>query len=376
MQYKSPLTHPCPDVEIKQGSPAIKKPAREDILQFPEKAFQIVEDIFTLQEQKQDFFSLEWMKDRHFLLCGATGYGLGANLACAVLAHLGEKGSLTILARDLKSSINYHTGLCLEKKALEKGVSFQRLNSGISLEPSSVQPVIEALKGRKAKDIIVINTVAYAFSGLFPGFPPIFVKDLDENDDLIQWQLAELNEKQVQINQEVMGDASIRFPGSLEEAGITLSASVFCDWRGSLDKVSRMPEAREYGRQGAYSTSLYIPKQRIQNYVKESVFCCHRYLADVFFPIMDTPALRFLPGGRLIFLLMNGIMKRNGFQEKKVSYLALELLHTLGRDISRQSFNPFPRFHCQESQFDILFFHVLEKLNNKKDDLFFYKNWI
>ncbi|MCK5708557.1 MAG: hypothetical protein KAI43_12985 [Candidatus Aureabacteria bacterium] len=375
MIASSPYISSFPEIDVYENGPSLIRPSKDDSLTFENKAEQIINNIISEQKKESLRFSLEWMKDRHFLLIGATGYGLGACIACKLIEQL-SSGSVTIVSRDLKNSLSYHTAIQLKKNAEKKGIAFEWLNTGISTNGKGFTNISQALTKLKAKKNIYINTVAYAFSGVLPGYPPIFIKDLDENEKLIQWKLETLNEKQISVNNEIMGLTSINLPGALKEQGINIDMSVFSDWRGSLDKISRLPEMYEYGRQGAYSTSLHIPKKIIQERINKDLFLTKDIMLDAFYPIMDTPALLFLPGGHLIKRLMNKIMKKSGVNQKKVSLLALELLDYLGKVITNKKFNPFPRFDLYESQFDLEFFYMLEKINNSSNSPFYYKNWI
>jgi hypothetical protein len=371
----SPYAKPFAGLEIREGGPLLKRSSRDELQKFPAEAKEIIEGIRREQSSQKNDFALDWMRKRNFLLCGATGYGLGACLAACVLDNIGPEGSLTIVSRDLKNSFNYHTALYLQETAAAKGVKFTWANTGLSSDDNGFKTLAGILR-KQGRDFIYVNTVAHAFSGLLPGMAPVYVKDLDESGGLIQWKLQELSEKQVGVNREMMGGTSVAVPAALEREGLCADVSVFCDWRGTLDKISRVPDAAEYGRQGAYSTSLFLSKDIIQRYVMENPDRKGRIILDAFFPIMDTPALLFLPGGRLIRDLMKKIMEKNGQRPKPVSAVALELWHLVGHYIGRKMFNPFPRLDCYESQFDLPFFYLLERLNSDESSEFYYRKWI
>lgn len=101
-----------------------------------------------------------------------------------------------------------------------------------------------------------------------------------------QWQLRPLSEKELEITHFVMGEMAMHSPFMLEEHGIGVEASVFADWRGSLDKVSRNPTPHDIRSHGAYSTSLYIPKEYLQE--ASAAFGTNRKVLDIFYPMMHT----------------------------------------------------------------------------------------
>jgi hypothetical protein len=147
---------------------------------FPERARALVEETWAFQAsclERDDAYPLDWVRDRHFLLVGGTGSGLGGALATAVLNLLGDAGSLTIVARDLKRSLGYQGALVLQEKAEQAGLGerFQWLNTGAALEGERFEQIVGAVEKAGADRVVYVNTVAAAKSGRLPGGPPRFV---------------------------------------------------------------------------------------------------------------------------------------------------------------------------------------------------------
>ena len=111
----------------------------------------------------------------------------------------------------------------------------------------------------------------------------------------------------------MMGDMAVQFTDVLMDSGISVAVTAFCDWRGSLDKPSRDPAAVEYGRNGAYSTSLYLPKDAIQA-ATSAAYGTDRKVVNVFFPVMRTRALPFIPGGTTMSYVYDKLMERAGIR--------------------------------------------------------------
>ncbi len=374
----SPYTKPAPGLRIKQGAPAIPRPTQEDIERFPKDAEELLDSIWSNQKSLLDNnrYDLNWVGEAHFVLAGATGQGLGGALASAVLNLLQDSGSLTVIARDLSRSVGYHTGRLMDERAEKAGFGsrFSWINDGLALEGDNLSKIVSTLREAGAQNVVYINTVAAASSGLLPGSPPVFVKDVDE-EGLFQWELQPLNEKRIKTTQFIMGDMAVRFIDVLEQNGINIAATAFADWRGSIDFVSRDPSSVEYGRNGPYSTSLHLPKIVLQKATSDA-YNTDRLVIDFFLPVMRTRALGFIPGGSTLNHVLSKMMQLEGVQYIGIPELALGMLERIGRALTGADRNPFPRHDEHEAQFDLWFYEVLKHLNNDKTSDFYYNKWI
>lgn len=373
----SPFGQAMPGLRIKEGAPPLSKPTKEEIEAFPSEARTLLDNTWRAQEPliANGQYDLRWMEGRHLLIAGGTGPGLGGAFATALLG-VGKAASVTVLGRDLSRSLNYETGKAMQAQAEARGVSerFHWLNDGMALEGGPLEKLLSALKAVGAERVVYFNTVAAALSGMQPGMPPVFVKDVDE-EGLFQWQLRELTEKELEITRFVMGEMAVRFPAVLEANGIGVEASVFADWRGSLDKISRDPAQREYGRHGAYSTSLYLPKEYLQEDAR-SAFGASRKVLDIFYPMMRTRALPLIPGGLTIAAVNEKIMQREGVRRLDVPELALKGLDFVGKALTEGYDNPFPRTDAHDAHLDEWMFEVVARLNNDENSDFYYKHWV
>ena len=373
----SPFGQAMPGLRIKEGAPPLTKPTKEETEAFPAEARTLLDKTRSAQEAlfANDQYDLRWVEGRHILIAGGTGPGLGGAFASAILSD-GRAASLTVVGRDLSRSINYETGKAMQAQAeaLGLGERFHWLNDGMALEGGALEKLLGALRAAGAEQVVYFNTVAAAISGLQPGMAPVFVKDVD-GDGLFQWQLRELNEKELEITRFVMGEMAVRFPAVLEANGIGVEASVFADWRGSLDKASRDPAQREYGRHGAYSTSLYLPKEYLQTAAREA-FGTGRKVLDIFYPMMRTRALPLIPGGLTIAAINEKIMQKEGVRRLDVPELALQGLHFVGKALTEGYDNPFPRADAHDLYLDEWMFEVVAHLNDDENSDFYYKRWI
>lgn len=373
----SPFGQAMPGLRIKEGAPPLTKPTKEEIEAFPAEARTLRDHTWAAQAPliKSGQYDLKWVEGRHILIAGGTGPGLGGAFATALLGD-GRAASVTVVGRDLSRSINYETGKAMQAQAEAQnlGERFHWLNDGLALEGAPLEKLIQALKTAGADRVVYFNTVAAAISGLQPGMPPVFVKDADE-DGLFQWQLRELSEKELEITRFVMGEMAVRFPAVLEANGIGVEASVFADWRGSLDKVSRDPAQREYGRHGAYSTSLYLPKEYLQTDAR-AAFGTPRKVLDIFYPMMRTRALPLIPGGMTIAAVNEKIMQREGVRRLDVPELALKGLDFVGKALTEGYDNPFPRTDGHDAHLDEWMFEVVARLNDDENSDFYYKRWL
>lgn len=373
----SPFGKATPGLRIKEGAPPLTKPTKEEIEAFPSEAHTLRDNTWAAQQAllAKGHYDLRWVEGRHILIAGGTGPGLGGAFATALLGD-GRAASVTVVGRDLSRSINYETGKAMQAQAEAQnlGERFHWLNDGLALEGGPLEKLLAALKTAGAERVVYFNTVAAAISGLQPGMPPVFVKDVDDAG-LFQWQLRDLNEKELEITRFVMGEMAVRFPAVLEANGIGVEASVFADWRGSLDKISRDPAQREYGRHGAYSTSLYLPKEYLQEDAR-AAFGTGRKVLDIFYPMMRTRALPLIPGGLTIAAVNEKIMHQEGVRRLDVPELALKGLDFVGKALTQGYDNPFPRTDAHDSHLDEWMFEVVARLTDDENSDFYYKRWI
>lgn len=380
MSIESPsfFSRPAPRIPVRKGVPAIVRPTREEITKFPSEARVLLDETFKTQEilLESGDYDLKWVEGKHFLLVGGTGPGLGGAIAPAVLNLLGDRGSLTVISRDLSRSLGFSHGAELKARAEDAGFGtrFNWMNDGQALDGEGFEKILFSLKAAGADRVVYINTVAMASSGIIPGFPPVFVKDMDE-EGLFQWELPVLDERSINATKHVMGTMAVDFTDSLENAGVGVVASAFADWRGSLDRLSRDPSSKDYGRCGAYSTSLYLPKDIIQE-ATAVAYGKGKPMLDLFFPVMRTRALNFIPGGRTLSYLFDRLMQMEGIRRVDIPELALNMLERIGKAIHGQDDCPFPRLDAHEMSLDMWFFEVYKHLNSDEDSKFFYKRWL
>jgi hypothetical protein len=371
----SPFAQPTPGLRMKEGAPAIVRPEKEEVDAYPAEAQKLLDDRQAGQHIVRDQYDLAWAKGRHFLIIGGTGLGIGCSVAAAVMGLVAKSGSLTVVARDLSKSLGFATGEEMQARAQAAGLDerFHWINDGYALEGKVLEAIVEALNAAGAQQVIYINSMAAANSGLLPNHPPVFVKDVDA-DGLFEWQLTPLNERAIEATKFVMGDMAVQFADALIDSGISVAATVFCDWRGSLDKISRNPSSIEYGRNGAYSTSLYLPKDAIQAATSKA-YGTQKKVIDIFFPIMRTRALPFIPGGTTMSYVYDKLMKRMGIRRVDVPELGLGMLAEIGKALTTDDFNPFPRLDAHELPLDLWFYEVVQQLNEDASSPFYFKKW-
>jgi hypothetical protein len=167
----------------------------------------------------------------------------------------------------------------------------------------------------------------------------------------------------------------VRFPQVLEGQGIGVEASAFADWRGSLDKVSRDPSQREYGRHGAYSTSLFLPKEILQEATRNA-YGTKRTVIDIFYPMMRTRALPLIPGGLTVAAINEHLMHREGIRRLEVPELALLGLDFVGKALTAGYDNPFPRADRHDAHLDDWMFEVMARLTDDENSDFYYGRWL
>jgi hypothetical protein len=251
---------------------------------------------------------------------------------------------------------------------------FHWLNDGISTEGDGFDAIVELLKNKGVKDTIYINGVAAASSGLMPGLPPVYVKDIDEEGTYV-WQLTELPERSIEATKSFMGTLTIQFPDALEAAGINVEVAAYADWRGSLDRGSRDPQSPTFGRWGSYSTSLYLPKDIIQDATRKAYAEGKKWI-DVFFPTMRTRALPFIPGGVIMSRVYDNILRKSGISRIDIPELGLGMVHQIGKRLNDKDDNPFPRYDAHEAPFDEWIYEVLNLLNDDESSKFYYEKWL
>ncbi|MDD5556000.1 MAG: hypothetical protein PHN82_01995 [bacterium] len=371
----SPFARPWPGLPVRKGSPPIHMPTVEEASSYPADAERLLDGIRAAQGRaaRDGAYRLDWIEGRHFLVAGGTGSGLGGCVAAALLDRIGPAGSLTVVSRDPSRSVAYETGALMQARAAAGG-RFHWLNYGVAIEGRKFGNILTALREASADRVIYVNTVAAAHSGLLPGHPPVYVKDCDE-EGLFQWQLLPLLEGAVETTRSAMGALAAAFPRRLEEAGVGIEATVFSDWRGSLDFASRDPSSPAYGRQGPYSTSLYLPKDIVREETARAIGT-GRVVIDAFLPVMHTRALSLIPGGRLLYGLFGTLMEREGVRRVETPELALGLLDRVGRALGGRPANPFPRLDMHEAQLDLWFVEVLTRLGNDPASDFHYLKWL
>jgi hypothetical protein len=376
--FPSPFAKADPRLPIRQGAPPLTRPSKEELAAFPAEAQKLLEHNWAAQKslvKANSPYDLRWVEGRHFLLAGATGPGLGGALETALMG-LNTAASVTVIARDLSISLGYETGKAMQTQAEAAGwgTRFHWLNEGMGMSGEPLENILTALKEAGADRVVYFNTVAAALSGLRPGLPPVFVKDYDAHG-MFQWQLMPLTQKEIESTKFVMGTMAVDFPHVLEESGVTVEATVFADWRGSLDKASRDPALREYGRQGAYSTSLFLPKDILQAATARA-YGTGRKVLDIFYPMMRTRALPFIPGGVMMSYLNETLLKKEGVRRQDIPELALAALDRVGKALTQGYDNPFPRLDAHDTPLDDWMYEVAVRLNNNEDSDYYYKRWV
>ena len=152
----SPFLKPIPGLRIKHGAPAIVKPTRQEIENFPSEARALIDNTWAVQRflLRARQYHIDWLKDRHVILAGATGQGLGGAYATAVLNSIGHLGSLTILSRDLSRSLQFETGVYMQQIAEKRGLAnrFAWINDGVALEGKPFEKTTQFLKSVKARE--------------------------------------------------------------------------------------------------------------------------------------------------------------------------------------------------------------------------------
>ncbi len=378
IQSPSPFVKPQPGLRVKEYQAVVPRPTAEEISRFPEEATALLNRIWEKQSEAvgAERYDLEWIRGRHFVIAGATGPGLGGAIESAVRRFTNQAGSITVIARDLSRSVGFEMGKQMVDLAQQTnmGARYHLSNDGMALDGQAFEWQIQALKEAGAEEVIYINCVAAAMAGMLPDMPPIYVKDVDEQG-LFQFKLGALTEQQIENTKNIMGRMAVAFPNALESAGVKVKATTFIDWRGSIDRESRNPTSPTYGRQGAYSASLYLPKVFLQEDTGQA-YGTSRKVLDVFLPIMRTRALGFIPGAIPQSYIIEKMLKMSGIPYRDVPDLALGVLEHIGRSLESTTFNPFPRLDEHELLIEEWYWQIAERLNDDKSSEFYWKKWM
>ncbi|MCC7365231.1 MAG: hypothetical protein IT303_12755 [Dehalococcoidia bacterium] len=367
---------PYPGLPVLEGGPAIARPPRDAT--FLSEGHRLIKKNLAIQTPLlADKSRVAWMSGRHFLVAGGTGPGLGAAYVTALLAS-GLPASVTVVSRDLRQSVGHATGELFLKLTEELGrkVKFSWTNDGLSFEGPAFEGLVAMLRDARAADVVYLNTVAAANSGVLPGMPDVYTKDINDSGELFQWKLPVLTDKQVTATRFIMGDLAVALPVALRKLGIDVSCEVYADWRGSLDRDSRDPDSIHYARQGAYSTSLYLPKDVVHSAVAEHYGTSSRRMVDIFFPVMNTRALPLIPGGRLMNGLISGLLERAKVRQKSVAELAVNALYVIGDAINDRLSNPFPRLDDYELPIDLWALELQRLVSADPTDPFYVRRWL
>lgn len=372
----SPWTRVEPGARVKEGAPAIQRPTKEQIAGFPKEAGDLIDQSWAAQKEMIDagHYDASWLDGRHLVIVGGTGKGLGGAVSIIGLHKLDRLGSLTVIGRDIKRSMEFEFGTALQERAADHGDKFHWLNDGISVEGDGFDGIVDILKAKGVEDAIYVNGVAAASSGMLPSLPTVYAKDVDE-EGVYYWQLTELPERAIEATRSFMGTMTVQFPKALEAAGVAVEVAAFADWRASLDRGSRDPQSPTYGRWGSYSTSLYLPKDIIQDATREA-YAEGRKWIDVFFPTMRTRALPFIPGGMVTASLYDRLMAQDGVSRVDIPELGLGLVDQIGKRLNDADTNPFPRHDAHEAPYDEWYFEVVKLLNDEEGSEFYWEKWL
>ena len=374
----SPFACPSPGLRIKQGGPPLRRPEPEEVAAFPERARSLLEGTAKSQAAclERGAYSLEWVEGRHFLLVGGTGSGVGGALAAAVLNLLGASGSLTIVARDLKRSLGYQSALLLKEKADQAGLGerFQWLNTGAALEGERFAQIVQAVKEAGADRVVYVNTVAAAMSGLLPGYPPVFVRDVDE-EGLFEWELSPLDERSIEATKFTMGTMAVELPDALEKAGVAVEAAAFR--RLARERRPEQPGPR-FARIRSSGRLFNQPVSAQGDHPGRNLFrlpcgkADHRLL-----PARDEdpgPEHGARGDGHGLPVRNPDGKGRHSMHRPAGACPGHAGPNRQGR--SGESDNPFPRLDLHEASLDLWFLEVLTRLNEDENSDFYFKRWI
>jgi hypothetical protein len=240
----------------------------------------------------------------------------------------------------------------------------------LQTEGAVFQALTDGLRANEADDLIVIHCVAAAKSGITRHQPQIYTRDVDTQDNLIEDMLPRIDDGDILFNTQIMGQSTYEFPDALREAGFNVTQQHTCDWRGSRDEESRNPESEAYGRQGAYSGSLWQPKAAIQAFTVQAALAGRRDVVDHFFPTMRTRALGFIPGGVALANLFENLMRIRNVRHIGIPELALRMLTCIRVNVEDPSTHePFVYHDRHEAALDPEAFDALKNLSPENYDL-------
>ncbi|MBK6911734.1 MAG: hypothetical protein IPH10_12530 [bacterium] len=378
IESPSPFAKPHPGLRVKEYQAVVPRPTPDQIGRFPQDATELLDRIWTRHNELIPYgqYGLDWIRGRHFIIAGGTGPGLGGALESAIRRFASVDGSVTVVSRDLSRSVGFEMGKQMVQRAQNMGFGsrYHLSNDGMALDGPSFDWILQSLKESGAKEVIT----SIASPPPWPGCCRIrrrsMWKDVDE-EGLFQYKLLPLTDQQIENTRHIMGRMAVEFPEKLVEAGIKVAVTTYIDWRGSLDVISRDPESVFYGRQGPYSTSLYLPKEFLQADTIKS-YGHGRIVLDVFLPVMRTRALGFIPGAIPQSFIFEKMMKLSGIRHRDVPELALGTLDQIGRALSGGTHNPFPRLDEHEIPLEEWYWQIVQRLNDDPASEFYWKKWI
>ncbi|MCB0035596.1 MAG: hypothetical protein KDE51_16300, partial [Anaerolineales bacterium] len=126
---------------------------------------------------------------------------------------------------------------------------------------------------------------------------------------------------------------------------------------------------------GAYSTSLYLPKDILQAATR-AAYGKERTTLDIFYPMMRTRALPFIPGALMMANINTNLMEREGVRMIGVPELALGALDHVGQALRDKTYNPFPRLDSHDAYLDEWLYEVAARMNNDENSDFYFKRWV
>ncbi|MDX1524024.1 MAG: hypothetical protein R3264_20515, partial [Anaerolineae bacterium] len=68
----SPFGQPAPNLPVREGTPPLTRPSKEEVAAFPAEAKSLLTNNWTAQKAliKAGTFNLDWLEGRHILLAG------------------------------------------------------------------------------------------------------------------------------------------------------------------------------------------------------------------------------------------------------------------------------------------------------------------
>jgi hypothetical protein len=144
-ELPSPFARVEPGMRIKEGAPAIQRPTKEQIEGFPDEANNLIDESWKDQKALIDAGSYDtsWLDGQHLVIVGGTGRGLGGAVSVIGLHNLDRLGSLTVIGRDMKRSMEFSFGTALQERAADHADKFHWLNDGISVEGDGFNAIVD-----------------------------------------------------------------------------------------------------------------------------------------------------------------------------------------------------------------------------------------